>query len=203
MAALGAEIIRWGNCYEDAVEASQQFARATRAFDANPVGLAGQIAIREYGAIVNELAAQCPIRLGSIWLPVGNGTCTAGVHRMLRKRRLDTAICVVGSIGNTALTASLAVGHVVELDRKHLKQTPLNEPLLNWASLHVHEAMEAVLQTGGHSCDATDAELLLARAILLEDGVHATAAGAAGLVGLAAFSHRLDHAAAHVVILTA
>jgi len=129
--------------------------------------------------------------------------CAAGVYSPLRERELDVAIGVVGSTGNTALTSSLAAGRVIELDRRQLRETPVNEPLVNWASLHVHEAMDAVLLTRGYSCEATDAELLSARTSLLEDALGATAAGAAGLVGLRAFCHRLDRAAAHVVILTA
>ncbi|HET7503420.1 MAG TPA: pyridoxal-phosphate dependent enzyme [Kofleriaceae bacterium] len=204
MAALGARVVAVGACYEDAVEASQAHARARGLFDANPVGRGGEIAILEYGAIIDELVVQCPARLGSIWVPVGNGTCAAGIHTGLQRHGIAARVCVVGSAGNTALTASLAAGRVVELDPAALRETTTNEPLVNWRSLHVLEAMEAVQRTSGFAHDATDAELIAARDRLLAAAQQpATPSGAAGLAGLQAFVAALDPAQAHVVILTA
>jgi threonine synthase len=204
MRALGAEVITSGECYEAAVEASRQLARDRQLFDANPFGHGGELAIRGYGAIVDELVAQCPITLGSIWLPVGNGTCAAGVHARLKQQELAVRIGVVGSTGNTALTASLAAGRLIELDAASLKETEVNEPLVNWCSLHAREAMEAVHNSNGYFCDATDADLIAASDDLLRSAAVRTApAGAAGLVGLEVFSAQLEPTIAHVVILTA
>jgi threonine synthase len=204
MTGLGAQVFAVGSCYEDAVTASQDHARAHGLFDANPAGASGEIAIRAYGTIIDELVAQCAAQLGSIWLPVGNGTCAAGVHAGLRRRELEAKICIVGSAGNTALTASVAAGRVIELDPGALRETTANEPLINWRSLHVHEAMAAVQRSGGRAYDATDAELIAASdRLLAEEQLRATPAGAAGLVGVQAFAATLDPALAHVVILTA
>lgn len=204
MAQLGARVFAVGSCYEDAVAASQTYACEHGMFDANPVGESGAIAIRAYGAIVDELVAQCPAQLGSIWIPVGNGTCAAGVHHGLERHGLAAKVCIVGSAGNTALTASVAAGRVVELDPAALRETTVNEPLVNWRSLHVHEAMTAIHRTDGRAFDATDDELVAASASLrTEETVRASPTGAAGLVGVRAFAASLDPAAAHVVILTA
>jgi threonine synthase len=204
MKGFGAEVIAVGESYEDAVEASRTFARDRQMFDANPVGRGGRIAIAEYGVIVDELVAQCPAPLGSIWLPVGNGTCAAGLHARLRQRELAVGIGVVGSVGNTALTASLAAGRLVELDAASLRETDVNEPLVNWCSFHAREAMDAVLRSGGHFADATDEELVASSDSLLRGAtVRASPAGAAGLVGLRAFAAQLDPRAGHVVVLTA
>jgi threonine synthase len=93
---------------------------------------------------------------------------------------------------------------VVELDPGALRETTANEPLVNWRSLHVHEAMAAVQRSGGRACDATDAELIAASdRLMAEEQLRATPAGAAGLVGVQAFAAALDPALAHVVILTA
>lgn len=204
MTALGAQVFAVGACYEDAVTASHDHARTHGLFDANPVGAGGEIAIREYGAIVDELLAQLATRLGSIWIPVGNGTCAAGVHCELERRGLKVQIGIVGSAGNTALTASVSAGRVIELDPGALRETLANEPLVNWRSLHVHEAMAAVQRSGGRACDATDAELTAAsERLMAEELVRATPAGAAGLVGAQTFAATLDPALAHVVIVTA
>jgi threonine synthase len=204
MANLGAEVIAIGGSYEAAVEASRKFARERELFDANPTGRGGKIAIVRYGAIVDELIAQCPARLGSIWLPVGNGTCAAGVYARLKQRKLAVSIGVVGSAGNTALTASLAAGRLIQLDALRLRGTEVNEPLVNWCSLHAPEAMKAVWLSGGYFCDATDEELIAASDSLWRGAIVRTApAGAAGLVGLRAFHAELNPTRAHVVILTA
>jgi len=198
---LGASVVAWGTCYEDAVAASQDFARSNGAFDANPIGEAGEIAVRAYGDIVDELAVQSPLRIGSIWIPVGNGTCAAGVYHRLRELGMDTAVCSVGRRGNTAVTASLLAGRVIEIDRNSLRETWVNEPLVNWRSLHVVEGMEAVQRTRGHFCEAEDEQLLAAHAEV-EQGPRASPAGAAGLVGLKHFADSLNHDHAHVVVLT-
>jgi threonine synthase len=204
MRDLGAEVMVTGDSYEAAVEASREFAHERQLFDANPVGRGGEIAISEYGQIVDELMAQCPAPLGSIWLPVGNGTCVAGLFARLQHRELAVSIGVVGSAGNTALTASLTAGRLVELDAAGLRETEVNEPLVNWRSLHAREAMEAVSLSGGHFCDATDEDLVVASQTLWRGaGIRASAAGAAGLVGLRLFSKHLAPDAAHLVILTA
>lgn len=204
MTQLGAEVIAIGENYEATVEASRKFAQERQLFDANPLGRGGKIAILEYGAIIDELAVQCPVPLGSIWLPVGNGTCAAGIYARLQQRELAVKIGVVGSVGNTALTASLAAGRLVEIDAARLRETRVNEPLVNWCSLHAREAIDAVLCSGGYFCDATDEELIAASDSLLRGAiVCASPAGAAGLVGLQLFSAQLDPAIAHIMILTA
>ncbi|MFG1610296.1 pyridoxal-phosphate dependent enzyme [Actinoplanes sp. NPDC049265] len=200
---LGARVRAGGDSYEAAVEASRDFARASRLFDANPVGRAGRIAIRGYGAIVDELVEQCPAALGSIWVPVGNGTCAAGIHARCVRRGQTVRIGVVGSAGNTAVTASLAAGRLIELDAARLRDTEVNEPLVNWRSLHAREAMDAVGRSGGYFCEATDEQLVRAGDELSrETMIRTSPAGAAGLVGLRAFADRLDPARAHVVLLT-
>ncbi|WP_433364831.1 pyridoxal-phosphate dependent enzyme [Streptosporangium sp. CA-115845] len=203
MIGLGAVVVARGDNYEAAVKASRNFARERQLFDANPIGRGGRIAILAYGAIVDELIAQCPAPLGSIWLPVGNGTCAAGVYARLQHRALTVSIGVVGSAGNTALTASLARGRLIELDAAQLLETEVNEPLVNWRSFHAREAMDAVLRTGGHFCDATDEQLGVASDSMFRYAdLRVSPAGAAGLVGLRAFASQLDPTSAHVVILT-
>jgi threonine synthase len=204
MTELGAQVCAVGACYEDAVTASQDHARTHGLFDANPVGASGELAIREYGTIIDEIVAQCATRLGSIWIPVGNGTCAAGVEHGLRRRDLQAAIGIVGSAGNTSLTASVAAGRVVELDPGALRETEVNEALVNWRSFHVREAMAAVQRSGGCAHDATDAELTAASDQLLkEERIRAMPTGSAGLVGVQAFAATLDPALAHIVIVTA
>jgi threonine synthase len=205
MLALGAGVHDVPGTYEDAVEASCQFAHRMAWFDGNPVGGAGRRALRVYGALAAEILEACPRQPASVWISGGNGTAAAGIFAGCSRRGRSPAICVVGSAGNTALTASIAAGRVVELDPRSLRETPANEPLVNWRSLHAAEALAAVVSSGGCSYEATDAELDQMHDLLLEEeGIAALPAAAGALAGLAAMAHAcLDRRALHVVVLTA
>jgi threonine synthase len=204
MAALGAQVVPVPGAYEDAVEASRRFAEAEGAFEASPGGPSNAAAIGAYATMAEDVLG-ADEATASVWLPVGNGTVVAGLRAGLARRDGPPALCVVGSAGNTALTAGVAAGRVVELDPEALHETPVNEPLVNWRSLHAEEALAAVTETRGFGHDATDDELVAAQRLLARlEGVPATAAAAAGVAGLAALGReRLDPAARHVAVVTA
>jgi threonine synthase len=200
---LGARVVPVRGAYEDAVEASVRFAEVSGAFEASPVGPAASVAIEAYAELGGEILRAAPAESASVWLPVGNGTAAVGLHLGFAREGATPAICVVGSAGNTAVTASVAAGRVVELDPGALTETPVNEPLVNWRSLHAAGALAAVTASGGCSYEATDAELLQAQYRLrAREGVQTTPAGGAGLAGLAAANGHLDHARAHVMVVT-
>lgn len=184
---------------------SRRFAVHNRWYDASPAGAGDRLAVSAYGLLAEEILADCPGLPASVWLSTGNGTAAAGLHGRLRGCRRPVSVCVVGSAGNTAVTASLALGRVVELDPRSLRETPENEPLVNWRSLHAAEALAAVVSSGGIGYEASDPELVRMQRVLLDvEGVRTTPAAAAALAGLAAAGpHRLDPDGVHVLILTA
>lgn len=71
---------------------------------------------------------------------------------------LVPALGVVGSVGNTALTASLVAGGVIDLDAKALRPTGINEPLVDSRSLHAREGAGALEHVSLQQRD--DAEFL-------------------------------------------
>jgi len=211
MSALGAQVTRTPGGYEEAVAMSRQAAHITGALDANPDGPVAELFFDAYAEMTCEILALCPSPQ-SIWVPSGNGTTAAGVFRGLGvgQRRRDeepyTAVCLSGSAGNTAVTASVAAGEVVELDPCSLLDTEANEPLVNWRSMHAAEALEAVRLTGGFANDATEIQLLSMQRLLERlEQVVASPAAASSLVGLVSSLGRsqLDPASPHVAILTA
>jgi threonine synthase len=201
--ALAVRVVAVDGSYEDAVDASRAFARTSGAFDASPGGPADPVTIDAYAALADEILRATPVPPASVWLPVGNGTAAAGLHLGFVRRGRNPAICVAGSAGNTALTASVRAGRVVELDPEALRETPTCEPLVNCRSLHAAAALRAVTESGGCAHDATDAELLHAARLLAAEGVAATPAGAAGVAGLVASKGRSDRAGPSVVVVTA
>ena len=205
MQALGAQVVRTPGTYEDAVAASAALAAAERLYDANPTGVGGSASLLAYEAIADEIVGTLETFPDTVWVPAGNGTTLAGVARGFARLaraagRPPPRVCGVGSDGNTAVIASILAGRVVLLDPAALRETPANEPLLNWRSAHAAEALGAVAATGGTGYAASDAELFAMAARLAADGIAATPAGAAGLAGLAATA---PTGGLHVVVLTA
>lgn len=202
--ASGTGVTRTPGGYEEAVEASQEMAAREGWFDANPPGRGGEAAIAAYGAIVRELLDQLPGPPASIWIPNGNGTTLTGICRRLLSEGVFPRIGACGSAGNTALTASLAADRVVELDPGSLRETPENEPLLNWRSYHARQALEVFRRLGGWVHDATDPELVLCSDLVLgTEGIRTTPASAAALAGLRAHRENMvDPSGFHVVLLT-
>jgi threonine synthase len=208
LTALGARVERTEGGYEEAVMASAEYARASGAYDANPGGPAGTLAMRAYGAIARELADELPEPPDSVWVSVGNGTTIAGIGRGVLEcaaggRRLPR-VCGAGSLGNTAAIATILAGSSVEIPRERIRASEVNEPLLNWRSLHALEALDAVRRTGGLAEEAADDELVSASGELAAaEGLEALPAACAALVGLRRALARGDLAPArHVVVLT-
>lgn len=201
LVAFGATVVRTPGAYEDAVAASAAFAARTGAYDANPTGAGGTVSLTAYEAIAAEILAELGQAPDCVWVPAGNGTTLAGVARgFLRAGGKVPRVCGAGSAGNTAVVESIRQGRVIELDPRGLVESAANEPLLNWRSAHAREALDAVRETGGLACGVSDPELHAAVALLREDGLQATPAGAAGLAALQASG---SGRGTHVLLLTA
>lgn len=198
---LGAAVVSTPGSYEDAVAASAAHARETGLYDANPTGAGGAASLRAYEAIAEEILAQLPGMPDSVWVPVGNGTTLAGIGRGFQRHGRCPRMCGVGSFQNTAAIESIFAGRVIELDPARLRETPENEPLLNWHSAHAAEALAVVRATTGCADGAHDDELIsCAEALLRLDGIRATPAAAASLAGLRASR---STGGTHVIVLTA
>jgi threonine synthase len=66
-----------------------------------------------------------------------------------------------------------------------IKESKINEPLINWHSIDGDYALEAIKKTGGWADDATDKEMLLYAKIIREkEGISVIPASTAGLIAL-------------------
>jgi threonine synthase len=188
--------------YEDAVEGSQRFADTSGFFDANPPGRGGRIALRAYEQIAIEILDKLSETPLTVWVPVGNGTTIAGVYRGFVRRNRNPRMGAVGSLGNTAATASIARRAVIELPPSSLRRTTINEPLVNWRSYHAAEALHTILSSDGLVFEATDQELDQATK-RLRNSEHVTASAAAALAGLQSLSEgEISPGGSHVLIIT-
>lgn len=203
MQDYAAEIEFVDRTYEDAVEASAEYAKTSGYFDANPHGEGADIAIEGYMQIASEIIDQ----LGNIplivWVPVGNGTLLTGVYLGLIEKSSKFSLGAVSSKGNNEITESYIQKKRIDLNGSDLKETHINEPLLNWLPTQLEESLQALKNSNGYAYGATDAELVSAsKLIKMSEGIITTPSSAAGLAGLLKYKNKLPNQVAHVVVLT-
>ncbi len=195
MEALGATLVRVPGDYEAAVAASRAFAEQSDVYDANPGGANTSIQLRAYGEIAYEIYDELRDAPAVVAVPVSNGTTLAGIHhgfvslfRRGKTSRVPKLVCGSSHGKNPIVIAwrrNLADCHDLAPDK--IRETPINEPLINWHSIDGSEALAAVRSTGGWAADSSDKAMLAAARMLKErEGLHVLPASTAGLLVLLA-----------------
>lgn len=194
MERQGARIIRVPGDYEDAVAASQEAAKAHGWYDANP-GAEGQweISRRGYGSIAREIVESLGRMPDSVAVAVSNGTTLAGIfdgfQEAARERgdtRLPRMIGCSTKRGNPIVRSWKAGSRIChDLKPEDIRETEINEPLVNWRSFDGQRAIDAIYESGGFARDASDAALRritqLTRSL---EGISVLTASTASLIGL-------------------
>jgi threonine synthase len=91
-----------------------------------------------------------------------------------------------------------------DLDPRKIRETSVNEPLINWHSIDGDDALRAIRETGGWASFASDRMMLAhSRLIRLREGLSVLPASTAGLNALVDF-HRKENLPADrfVAVLT-
>jgi threonine synthase len=195
MESLGAEIVREGDDYESAVEASRERAGRDQIYDANPGGTNTVLQIRAYGAIATEIYDELRDAPAAVAIPVSNGTTLAGVYRgfvsLYRRGKTSRIPRIVGGSSyrkNPIVQAYLKkLESCLDLDPGAIRETETNEPLVNWHSADGDHALEAIRASSGWAAYASDERMrATARTILEREGLSVLPAATAGLVALVA-----------------
>ena len=196
MKAAGGEIRRVPGDYEAAVEASKLEAAARDLYDANPGGANTLMQLVAYGEIANEIYDDLRDAPAAVAVSVSNGTTLAGIHRGFANlyRRGKTSrvpkIIAGSSHGKNPIVHSYLKGYdeCRDLNPSAVKETEVNEPLINWHSFDGDWALDAIRSSGGFADDASDRQMLKQARVLKErEGLSVLPASTAGLVVL------LDH----------
>jgi threonine dehydratase len=114
VAALGGEVVLFGDTYDDAYAHALELARARKLvfihpFD-DPLVIAGQ------GTIGKEILEQADEDIDILFVPVGGGGLIAGIAAWVRQVRPDIRIVGVEPDDSDAMRQSLAAGQPVTLD---------------------------------------------------------------------------------------
>jgi threonine synthase len=196
IAELGAEVHRVPGSYEDAVVASRARALAMGVYDANPGGDNVALQLRAYGEIAYEIYDELRDAPAVVACPASNGTTIAGIYRgfaSLYRRGKTSRIprMVAGSAkGSNPILAAILAGSdsCPDLPPDRIRETVINEPLVNWHSIDGELAVRAVRESGGWAGGASDRRMAaFARDLRDNHGFTAMPASTAGLVAF------LDH----------
>lgn len=193
MERFGAEIIRLPGTYEDSVTQSSIMAEKEGWYDANPGGANTPLQISAYAEIAKEIYDQLRDAPLYIACPVSNGTLLAGIYRgfvSLYKRGKTSRIphFIAGSSAyKNPIISSFKAGldHCEDIDPSLIKETSINEPLINWHSFDGEEALYAVRQSAGEAFHVSDRKMKAMSSFLLKkEGYRILPASTAGLVAL-------------------
>jgi threonine synthase len=208
----GSEIITIPGDYENAVRVSREWAEREEVYDANPGGANTALQLRAYGEIAYEIYDELRDAPAAVAVSVSNGTTIAGIYkgflslyRRGKTSRIPKMIAGSSHGKNPIIQAYLKnTLYCEDLNPDQIRETPINEPLINWHSVDGDYALESVRMTNGWAADVTDKNMLsYARLILEREGLSILPASTAGLVALVE-QHRKDALPSdrYVVILT-
>jgi threonine synthase len=193
MLDLGAEIRRTEDDYEKAVYDSRKYGEDQEIYDANPGGANTALQLRAYGEIAYEIYDELRDAPAAVAVPVSNGTTLAGIYKgflsLYRRGKTSRIPRMIGGssyMKNPIVTAFLkGYEHCIDLEPDKIKETAVNEPLINWHSIDGNLALSAIRQTKGWAGDASDKNLMAFSRLLREqEGMHVLPASSAGLIAL-------------------
>ncbi len=193
MTQFGADIIRVPGDYEAAVLMSQEKAEKEEIYDANPGSHNTPLQLRAYGEIAYEIYDELRDAPAAVAVPVSNGTTLAGIYKgfVSLYRRGKTS-----RIPKMIAGSSFGKNPIIQAFKKHLTQcqdlqpqkireTKINEPLVNWHSIDGDLALNAVRETRGWASYASDKSMLAyAKMVRNKEGLSVLPASTAGLAVL-------------------
>jgi threonine synthase len=193
MAALGGKVERVDGEYEEAVFTSAEHARARGWYNANPGNGAAEIALPAYGTIAAEIVQALGTVPKAVAVPVSNGTTLAGIFHGFAELKQQGVIDQVphmvaaSSFQKNPIIKSHQAGyeHCVDLDPAAVKETKVNEPLINWHAFDGDLALQALRESEGLSEFVSDKWMVTYARLLRElEGLDALPASTSSLRAL-------------------
>jgi threonine synthase len=200
MEAAGAELVRVPGDYEEAVRCSMERAARDELYDGNPGGSNTSIQLLAYAQIAVEIYDELRDAPAMVAVPVSNGTTLAGIYRgflsLYRRGKTSRIPRFVGgsSFRKNPVVHAVRAGldTVRDLDPGQIRETPVNEPLINWHSIDGDLALEAIRASSGFAADTSDrAMVALGRRVRDQEGLSVLPASTAGLAALLAHHEKM------------
>lgn len=189
----GADIVVQPGDYEAAVAASRLAAAEGEMYDANPGGANTMLQLKAYGEIAFEIYDELRDAPAAVAVPVSNGTTLAGLFKGFQSlyRRGKTSrmpkIVAGSSYRKNPIVQSFLKGMEVcqDLNPATIRETAVNEPLINWHSIDGDQALSAMTVTDGWAAYASDRSMTRYSTLLrANEGLNVLPASTAGLIAL-------------------
>jgi threonine synthase len=189
----GAVVRRYQGSYEDSVLFSIEQSKENQWYDANPGGENTPLQLLSYSEIAFEIYDVLRDAPKAVGVPVSNGTLIAGIYRgfvSLHKRgktsRIPRMIAASSTHKNAIVHSFLKnLESCIDLIPDRIKETKINEPLINWHSFDGDEALYAIRQSQGTALNISDEKMIgLAKQLKTKEGLHVLPASTAGLSAL-------------------
>ncbi len=193
MEKFQANIIRIEGSYEEVVFKSSKLAEKNEWYDANPGGANTALQITAYSEIANEIYDELRDAPKYIAAPVSNGTLLAGISRgfeKLYKRGKTSRIPVLIAASSTRknpiiISFNEGLSYCKDIEPQKIKETAINEPLINWHSFDGDEAIYALRKSNGSAYHISDKKMKeMSNFLLKREGLHVLPASTAGLIAL-------------------
>lgn len=206
MERLGGIIYRPEGSYEDVVRISGERAVREGWYDANPGGQNTELQLEAYAGLGRELLKEIEHAPTTCAVPVSNGTLFAGVHRGLGSDG-GTAMVAASSTAKNPIVASFNRGLTTcaDLAPAKIRETLVNEPLVNWHSFDGQEALDALHASGGLAYNVSDERMRKMTTYLQDrEALRVLPASTAGLIALLKMHEQgVLPEGLHVAVLTA
>ena len=172
---------------------SKRLATQRDFYDANPGGANTAIQLTAYGQIAYEIYDELRDAPAMVAVAVSNGTTLAGIYRgfvSLYRRGKTSRIpqmVAASSFGKNPIVHSFRrnLDHCVDLDPRKIRETEVNEPLINWRSLDGDHALAAIRVSGGWATYVSDRAMLgTARKLADQESLNVLPAATAGLIAI-------------------
>lgn len=189
----GAEVLRVSGDYESVVEISRRRADENDIYDANPGGANTAMQLRAYGEIAYEIYDELRDAPAAVAVPVSNGTTLAGIHRgfvsLFRRGKTSRVPRMVAgsSFGNNPIVQAFRnkAATCEDLSPEKIRETAVNEPLINWSSIDGDHALRAIRESSGWASYISDRGMLrYSKLIREQQGLSVLPAATAGLPAL-------------------
>ena len=193
MEDLNAEIVRVEGDYEAAVRVSSERAQKMEWYDANPGGSNASIQLLAYAGISNEIYDELGDAPAAVAVPVSNGTTFSGIfkgftslYRRGKTSRMPRMVAGSSFRKNPIVQAALKNRDKCEdLVPERIRETRVNEPLINWHAIDGNAALKSIRETNGWGGDASDKAMRgYSRLIREKEGLDVLPASTAGLIAL-------------------
>ena len=191
MEELGAKIVRSGEDYEDSVKRSREYAQTHEFYDANPGGANTTLQLQAYGQIAYEIYDDLRDAPQVVAVPVSNGSTIAGIYkgflslyRRGKTSRMPKMVAGSSYRKNAIIQAFInGLDSCPDLEPAKIRETEVNEPLINWHSIDGDLALEAIRNTGGWAGNASDSKMRsYSKLIRNKEGLNVLPASTAGLI---------------------